>query len=138
MRWAVIDSSVYIGHWERGLYEETLTAVRKAFIVRHSAVVLSELRRGARTRPAQRLVDALAALAREPWEPNADDWWQAGRLIRTIGDAEGWGIGKRREFQNDALIALTARRYGATVVTCNREDFALLSEATRVTVLYPR
>jgi predicted nucleic acid-binding protein len=137
MRWAVIDSSVYIGHWERGLYEDTLTTVRKAFIVRHSAVVLSELRRGARTRPAQRLVDALAALAREPWEPNADDWWEAGRLIRTIGDGHGWEIGKRREFQNDALIALTARRYGATVVTANRADFVLLSEATGVRVLYP-
>lgn len=138
MRWAVIDSSVYIGHWERGLYEDTLTTVRKAFIVRHSAVVLSELRRGARTRPAQRLVDALAALAREPWAPDADDWWQAGRLIRTIGDGRGWESGKRREFQNDALIALTARRYGATVVTSNRADFALLSEATHVSVLYPR
>lgn len=137
MRWAVIDSSVYIGHWERGLYEDTLTTVRKAFIVRHSAVVLSELRRGARTRPAQRLVDALAALAPGPWEPSADDWWKAGRLIRMIGDGQGWEIGKRREFQNDALIALTARRQGATVVTSNREDFLLLSEATGVRVLYP-
>ena len=137
MRWAVIDSSIYIGHWERGSYEDTLTIVRKAFIVRHSAVVLSELRRGARTRPAKRLVDALAALAREPWEPSADDWWAAGRLIRTIGDDQGWEIGKRREFQNDALIALTARRHGATVITSNREDFALLSEATGVRVLFP-
>ena len=136
MRWAIIDSSVYIDHWERGLHEDTLTTVRKAFIVRHSAVVLSELRRGARTRPAQRLVDALAALAREPWEPNADDWWEAGRLIRTIGDRQGWEIGKRREFQNDALIALTARRHGATVVTANCTDFALLSQATRVRVQY--
>ena len=137
MRLAILDTSIYIGHWERGLYEEMLTAVRRAFIVRHSAVVLSELRRGARTRPAQRLVAALAGLARAPWEPDADDWWEAARLIRTIGDARGWEIGKRREFQNDALIALTARRHCATVVTCNREDFALLSEATGVMVLYP-
>lgn len=136
MRWAILDSSIYIGHWERGLYEDTLATVRNAFIVRHSAVVLSELRRGARTRPAQRLVDALAALAREPWEPTAHDWWETGRLIRTIGDRQGWESGKRREFQNDALIALTARRYGATVVTSNRADFALLSEATRVRALY--
>ena len=138
MRWAVIDSSVYISHWERGLYEDTLTTVRKAFIIRHSAVVLSELRRGARTRLAQRLVDGLAALAREPWEPNAYDWWEAGRLIRIIGDEQRWEVGKRREFQNDALIALTARRHGATVITCNREDFDLLSAATGVRVLYPR
>ena len=22
MRWAILDTSIYIGHWERGLYEE--------------------------------------------------------------------------------------------------------------------
>ncbi len=32
--WAIIDTSVYIGHWERGLYEETLDHVRKAFVIR--------------------------------------------------------------------------------------------------------
>ena len=43
-----------------------------------------------------------------------------------------------REFQNDALIALTARRHGATVVTADREDFVLLSQTTGVRVLYPK
>lgn len=102
--WAVIDTSVYIGHWERGLYDEALERVRRAFIVRHSAVVLSELRRGARTRAAERTVARLHALARAPWTPNQKDWWEAGRLIRTIGDAHDWDRGKRRDFQNDALI----------------------------------
>lgn len=46
MHWAILDTNVYIGHWEQGLYEETLETVRRAYIVRHSAVVLSELRRG--------------------------------------------------------------------------------------------
>ena len=39
MAWAILDTGVYIGYWERGLYEEALAAVRDAFIVRHSAVV---------------------------------------------------------------------------------------------------
>ena len=113
MHLAILDTSVYIGHWERGLYGERLAAVRRAYIVRHSAVVLSELRRGARTRDAQRLVVDLFRLARVCWEPTASDWWEAGRLVQKIGDAEGWDRNKRRDFQNDALIALTARRYGA-------------------------
>jgi len=46
MPWAILDTDVYIGHWERGLYEEVLTLVRRTFIVRHSAVVLSELPQG--------------------------------------------------------------------------------------------
>jgi predicted nucleic acid-binding protein len=127
MPWAILDSDIYIGHWERGLYQEDLARVRKAFIVRHSSVVLSELRRGARTPQARRLVDSLHRIARVRWEPSDQDWWEAGRLVREIGNAEGWEINKRREFQNDALIALTARRHGATVVTANEGDFDLLS-----------
>ena len=135
MPWALLDTSVYIGHWERGLYRETLAAVQQAFVVRHSAVVLSELRRGARTPTARRLVDALFRVAVVQWEPTAGDWWNAGKLIQAIGDAQGWDGAKRRDFQNDALIALTARRHGATVVTANRRDFALLEGMLRVTVL---
>jgi predicted nucleic acid-binding protein len=133
--WALIDTNVYIGHWERGLYDEALQQVRRAFIVRHSAVVLSELRRGARTRAAERTVARLRALARDPWTPTENDWWEAGRIIRTLGDAHHWDRSKRRDFQNDALIALTARRRGATVVTANRDDFELLSRKLGVRIL---
>ena len=111
--WAVIDTSVYTGHWERGLYAERLDEVRKAFVVRHSAVVLSELRRGART----------------------PDWWEAGRIIQAVSDAQDWDGNKRRDFQNDALIALTARGHGATVVTANRQDFGILGRRLGVAVL---
>jgi predicted nucleic acid-binding protein len=135
VRWAILDTNVYIGHWERGLYEDTLTMVRKAFIVRHSAVVLSELRRGARTREAERQVEALVRFAAVQWEPTAMDWWEAGGLIRKIGDAEGWHTSKRRDFQNDALIGLTARRHGAAVVTADATDFARLARAIDIEVL---
>ncbi len=134
MAWAILDTSVYIGHWERGLFEEALGTVRRKFIVRHSAVVLSELRRGARTREAQHLVERLFHLARIQWEPTAADWWEAGMVIRKIGDAQGWDRNRRRDFQNDALIALTARRHGALVVTANRADFELLSDELGVRV----
>ena len=133
--WAVIDTSVYIGHWERGLYESALVDVRRAFVVRHSAVVLSELRRGARTREAERTVNRLHALARGVWEPTPRDWWEAGQIIRAVGDAHDWDRSKRRDFQNDALIALTARGHGATVVTANRIDFEILGQRLGVRVL---
>lgn len=135
MPWAILDTSVYIGHWERGLYEEALATVRNAFVVRQSSVVLSELRRGARTRQAQKLVNALYRLATIQWEPTPAEWWEAGRLIREIGDAQGWDRSKRRDFQNDALIALTARRHGATIVTADKTDFDLLAKKLQVSVL---
>lgn len=131
---AILDTNVYIDHWERGLHQETLENLRRAYIIRHSAVVLSELRRGARDRDAQRLVTRLFELATVRCEPSVTDWWEAGRLVRTIGDKRGWDINKRREFQNDALIALTARRYGATVVTANFTDFELLRSELRIAV----
>ena len=135
MAWAILDASVYLGHWERGLYEDTLADVRRAFVVRHSSVVLSELRRGARTREARRLVDSLHRLAHVQWAPTNADWWEAGRLIRDIGDDRGWDGSKRRDFQNDALIGLTAHHQGATVVTANHKDFALLAQALRFPIL---
>ncbi|HLE61161.1 MAG TPA: type II toxin-antitoxin system VapC family toxin [Thermoanaerobaculaceae bacterium] len=135
MAWAILDTNVYVGYWERGLYEERLSAVQRAFMVRHSAVVLSELRRGARTRDAQSIVEDLFRIARIQWEPTPADWWEAGRLIRKIGDARRWDRNKRRDFQNDALIALTARRHGATVVTADSQDFDLLARELRIAVL---
>jgi len=133
--WAIIDSSVYIDHWERGAHQRALDEVRKAFIVRHSAVVLTELRRGARTRGAERLIETLFRLAQVQWEPTAGDWWEAGRLVRVIGDARGWDRGKRRDFQNDVLIGMTALRHGATLVTANRVDFELLAHEIPLSLL---
>ena len=137
MHWAILDTGVYIGHWEAGAHDALLSDVRKGFVVRHSAVVLSELRRGARSQAARQRVEGLFRLARIVWEPKAADWWEAGKLVREVGDREGWELNKRREFQNDALIALTARRYGATVVTTNRTDFSLLKSRLNIGVLCP-
>jgi predicted nucleic acid-binding protein len=135
MPWAILDTSIYIGHWERGLYADVLDAVRRTFVVRQCSVVLSELRRGARTREARRLVDSLHRLAHIQWVPTTADWWEAGRLIRDIGDDQDRDRTKRRDFQNDALIGLTARHHGATVVTANRRDFELLAQALRFPIL---
>ena len=137
MRWAILDTAVYIDHWEGVLgIDDALAGIRRAFVVRHSSVVLSELRRGARTTAAQRRVSALHRIAAVQWAPTGEDWWRGGELGRTIGDEHDWDVAKRREFQNDALIALTARHHGATVVTRNRADFELLARKLRVTLLF--
>ena len=128
MHAAILDAGVYIDHWSGALAETAFADVQRAFIVRYSSVVLSELRRGARTPQARRLVEALFKLAHVQWSPTASDWWEAGHLIRKIGDAHDWDSTRRMRFQNDTLIALTARRQGATVVTLNRADFELPSQ----------
>ena len=132
--WAILDTGVYIDHLERGRYGAALDEIAATLIVRHSAVVLSELRRGARTAQALRVVMELRRRATEVWAPAEEDWWEAGALIQKIGDAHGWDRAKRRDFQNDTLIALTARRHGALVVTTNAGDFELLAAAVKVAV----
>jgi predicted nucleic acid-binding protein len=127
---------VYVDFWERGLHAPTLQAIHAAFVIRHSAVVLSELRRGARTQQARRTVEGLYRLATEVWEPHAGDWWQAGKLVREIGDQQTWDVHKRREFQNDVLIALSVRRRGALLVTSNRSDFQLLERRLALRAQY--
>jgi predicted nucleic acid-binding protein len=135
LTWAILDTNVYIDHWERGLHDDVLDRVRQAFIVRHSSVVLSELRRGARTPSSRQVVDELFRLAHLQWSPTAEDWWEAGRLVRQIGDDQGWDLHKRRDFQNDALIALTARRHGATIVTADRTDYELLAPMVPISIM---
>src|SRR5262249_45843868 len=107
-----------------------------AFVVRHSAVVLSELRRGARTQQARRTVEGLYRLATEIWEPTADDWWEAGKLVRVIGGQQTWDVHKPRELQNDALLALPVRRRGGLLVTANRSDFRFLERRLGLRVQY--
>ena len=46
-----------------------------------------------------------------------------------------WDPIRRLSFQNDVLIALTARRQGATIVTADRTDFDLLAGEVGVSVV---
>jgi predicted nucleic acid-binding protein len=135
LAWAILDADVYIRHYEGRQPAGTLAKLQSSFVVRQSSVVLSELRRGARTPAARRWVEQIHEGAATRWAPTAADWWEAGRFVQVLGDRSGWDTAKRRDFQNDALIALTARRHGATVVTHNRRDFELLESAVAIDVV---
>jgi predicted nucleic acid-binding protein len=135
MPFAIIDTSVYVNYWEGVLNGQALDRVRAQFVVRQSSVVLSELRRGARTSESRRLVEELRRLAAVQWKPENLDWWKAGVIIQKVGDAQNWDRRKRQEFQNDTLIALTARRYGATLITTHQVDFELLAKELQVRTL---
>ena len=73
---AILDTSIYIDHWERGLYQHSGES-RRAYIIRHSAVVLSELRRGARGRDAELLSPAFLNW---PRSGGSLQWPTGGRL----------------------------------------------------------
>jgi predicted nucleic acid-binding protein len=114
--------------------EDALAEIRRGCVLRYSSVILSELRRAART-AARRQVADLYRIAAVQWAQPAEDWWRAA-IVRIIGDGQDWDVAKRREFQRDALIAVTARRHGAAVVTRNRVDFALLQRKLVLPILF--
>jgi hypothetical protein len=59
--------------------------------------------------------------------PTANDWREVGLLLGQIGARLGYEAVSRGRLTNDALLALSARRFGLTVMTLNAADFALLS-----------
>ena len=117
---AILDTSVYIDNLRSGRFKQEILDLK--FVVRLSAVVL-----GARYIEMKRFVDDLAKnfgiIA-----PNERGWIQSGRIVSRLVAAKGFDIHKTREIHFDVLIALSARRIGAYLVTCNVADFTAVRE----------
>jgi len=122
---AIIDTSIYIDNLRIGRFKQEILDIK--FIIRCSAVVLAELSRGARSQPMRRFVDDMSKNLRVI-APNEREWIQSGRIVNRIVAAKGYDIHKVRELHFDVLIALTARRIGAYLITCNADDFSVIRE----------
>jgi len=128
---ALLDSSVYISGLRRG--NEAVLAFRRWSVdtpLWLSAVVLEELYAGA----SGRVPRSLERMEREfdgmkrILVPNLGDWTEAGRVLARLAAKYGYEkIGQGR-LANDALIAMSAARIGARVITANERDFRKLAE----------
>lgn len=94
-----------------------------------SAVVAYELLVDAKGRQTRDLVEAFLAPALRAGRivsPAFEDWRSAAGIVSAISEgAPGWRT-KLRALLNDVLIALCARRIGATLFTYNERDFLLI------------
>ena len=122
-RIAIVDTSFYVELLRNGRFAQELVALPQ--LVRSSAVVLSELRRGATLVKERRWIDELER-NHPVFFPGLWEWRRAGEVLERIGRARGYDPKKLRDLHFDALIALTARAVGAAVITCNRADFEAL------------
>ena len=120
----ILDSSVFIDYLRSGLHQQRIESITG--LVRTSSVVLSELWRGA-TRKAER--EFLRALQRNHpvLTPTEKNWLESGQILGKIYADRGFTPAKLRELHFDVLIALTARSYGARLITSNRADFELIN-----------
>jgi predicted nucleic acid-binding protein len=130
---AILDTSVYIENFRTGRF--SLELLRSSWIVRCSAVVLHELRRGARADLELQFVSDLAKKVRII-TPTERHWIESGEILSLIGKKRGFDPVKMRELAFDILIALSAREIGATLITCNRRDFAEIRKHKVFNVLY--
>jgi predicted nucleic acid-binding protein len=56
--------------------------------------------------------------------PSEERWFESAEILCRIGANKGYDPNKLRDLAFDTLIAFSARDSGATLITCNREDFA--------------
>ena len=130
---ALLDTSVYIENFRTGRFTQDL--LRSTWIIRCSAVVLHELRRGARTLLELRFVADLARQIRII-TPTERHWFESAEILSYMGRKKGYGPNKLRELALDVLIALSSREIGATLITRNRVDFEEIRKHMLFKVLY--
>ena len=127
----LLDTNVYLGACRS---EVTRTQFRKTFFpllpaTFLSAVVAYELLVNARNTRTQTLVREFT----RPMErtgrvvsPTFEDWVQASQIVTAIEEKDRGWRSKLPSLLNDILIALCARRIGATLLSYNRDDFRLI------------
>jgi predicted nucleic acid-binding protein len=131
MHAALFDSSVYISGIRRG--DDAVLAQRRLSpdtLLWLSSVVLEELYAGAwgEIRDSVERLEHDFERAKRILVPNHGDWTQAGRVLARVAAKYGYEkIGQGR-LTNDALIAMSAARIGARVITVNERDFRKLAE----------
>jgi predicted nucleic acid-binding protein len=126
---ALLDTNVIIDWLNVGRYADLLFAPGLAKYL--SAVVLLELEAGAFSRRDQRLVEQLAKGFERPGRivvPTLADYRDGGQLLRQLQAERDYDLHKTYSLVNDVLIALSARRIGATVITQNEKDFEAIRE----------
>ncbi len=131
MKAALFDSSIYISGIRRG--DDAVMAQRRLSpdtLLWLSSVVLEELYAGAlgTIRDSVERLEHDFERARRILVPNLGDWTHAGRVLARVAAKYGYEkIGEGR-LTNDALIAMSAGRIGARVITVNERDFRKLAE----------
>ena len=119
----IFDTSVFVDHLRTGSHQERINSVTG--IIRTSAVVLAELWRGA-TKPAERAFLRELEKNHPILTPTEKNWLESGQILDRVRADKGFSPEKLRDLHFDVLIALTARSYGARLITSNRSDFELI------------
>lgn len=126
-----LDSNVFISAFRDTTKAAELTEFLAAFLsVSYlSAVVVQELRAGARTRAQLLAFQAIVGpfeRRERVYAPSVRAYAECGRVLAELAATGAVGAPPRASFLNDVLIAVSSREHGITVVTHNTRDFGLI------------
>jgi predicted nucleic acid-binding protein len=135
----LLDSNVYIEALRDPGFGDVLAAWEQRVLPRLwlSSVVVLEILLGARDAKTaaayERLLLAPFRRRRRLLEIDLGIWRQAAIVLRKLAAVHRYANKlTQRRFLCDVLIAVSCRRVGATLVTANVEDFALISEVMSI------
>ena len=136
---AVLDTNVLIDFFRNPNHKEEFEAktLRPQFFM--SSVVAMELFAGCRTKRQQSELKSFLKpfeKAKRVITPDHSGFLEAGIVLARLG-AQGEDVIRRRQLVNDILIAVTAARAGAVVITANARDFALIEVYAQVRWMLP-
>jgi predicted nucleic acid-binding protein len=132
-----LDTNIFID----GFRTEEAQSDIFAFLIRAlpftylSAVVMQELAAGARTSRGARAVERGVFVPfqrrRRVFAPSSAAFVESGRVIATLAARDGWQlVDEKPSLVNDALIAVSCREFGVTLITKDG-DFKRLSPLIR-------
>jgi len=127
---ALCDTSVYIPFINKGIIHPIFAESTRP-VLYMSMVVLAELYAGSHDANSIKLVDRLYNTFLGVGRlivPNDEDWRKTGMVMAKLGQKYGFEAKYISKIQNDVLIACSARRIGAFVVTQNKIDFQRIKE----------
>ena len=136
---AVLDTNVLIDFFRHPQHREAFESrtMRPQFLM--SSMVAMELFAGCRTKPARHALDSFL----KPFEkagrvvsPDHACFLESGRVLAKLG-VDGVSLAQRRQMVNDTVIAVSATRAGAIVVTANARDFARIGKHTPLRWIRP-
>lgn len=125
----LIDTNIFIDRFlDPNLYKDIFLSEGLVYL---SSVVLMEIRAGANTKKALKVVNELFNFF---WRvdriivPAEKDYELAGEIISRLQTVKGYNIKKSASITNDCLIAASTRSIGATLYTQNRKDFQAIKD----------
>jgi len=136
LRRYIIDTDLYIELLRTGQYHDIIAEVyaKETPNIYFSSVVVHELLSGVISEEGKKNVETIL----RPFEkvgrvitPSHSIWKEVGEILSILRKAKPNLKTKLSQLVNDALIAMSARAIGATVITLNSYDFEVIKSVRK-------